>query len=183
MGRLTFTLKPLPVCSDWPLSQETLIWFDCCKLCLLCPSALFPPKEGEPPEGSLGSCGALCHLCLFDLGYPTVSGHSVDQLCGSYHHSISVPHWWLPPSLISTPQHHRPQLESWDALFFPMVTLALWPSFSSLPQCQWWHGNLPAWFFSKLLSVQVSWPSWMGLLSKTQCYLPCDREVPCSWSV
>ena len=48
----------------------------------------------------------------FNLSSSAASGHSINQLCGLYHHSILVTHHRLPPSLISTPWFHRPQLES-----------------------------------------------------------------------
>ena len=101
---------------------------------------------------------ALCHLHLLWLQPPIVSECSIGQLCGPYYHFILAPHWRLLPSPTSILWHCRPQLESWSALPFSMVTLALWPLFSSLPQPQWWHSSPPAWFVSKLLSVWVSQP-------------------------
>ena len=111
-----------------------------------------------------------------------VSDHSVGQVHDSYCHSILASHWRHPLSLVSTPWHHRLQLESWGTLFFPVVTLALLPSFSSLPQPQWWCSDLPAWFSSKLVSVWISQPNWTGLLSQNQFFLPCNRKASGSWS-
>ena len=63
-----------------------------------------------------------------------------------------------------------------------MVTLALWPSFSSLPQPQWCAVDLPAWFSSSFYLCGSPGPVEMGLLSQTQHFLPCDREAPHSWN-
>ena len=70
VDKLTFTLKPLLVYPDWPLSWETLVWFECCKLYLLCLSELSFPKEDEPPEGTIGTLGTLCYLCLLQPQLP-----------------------------------------------------------------------------------------------------------------
>ena len=110
----------------------------------------------------------LCATYTFsDLSSSTVSGFSISQVCGWYRHFILAPHQSLPLSLASTPQHHRLQLGSWVPLFFPVVTLALWPSLFSLPQPQGWCSDPSVWFSLKLLSALIFWPSWMGLLSQT----------------
>ena len=106
MGRLTFTLKPLLVHPDWSLLLENLIWFECHELHSLCPSKLFPPKEGDPPEGSLGMDGYSASYSSFDLSSSSMSGYYVDQVHGSYHHFILAPHQCFLPSLTSTPHHH-----------------------------------------------------------------------------
>ena len=113
----------------------------------------------------------LLPMPLLDFGSPAVSECSIDQRCCLYHHFILTPPQRLPPSLTSPLWHHSPQLESWGTLPFPIVTLALWPSFSSLPQPQLWCGNLPALFSLKLLSVWVSKPNWMGLLRPNSMFL------------
>ena len=118
----------------------------------------------------------------FNLGSSAAGGHSINQVHGSYCHFVLAPHQSLLLSLTYTLWHHRPQLESWVALFFPMVTLALWPSSSSLQQPWGWHGDFPVWFSSKLLLALISGPSSMDLLSQTQHFLPCNREAPHSWS-
>ena len=110
MGKLTFTLKSLPVCPDWPLSWETLIWFEWCGLHSLCLSKLLSAAYAS-----------------FGFSFSPVSECSINQLHGPYHHFIFAPHQRLCPSLASTLQCHRPQLESWGALPSPVVTLALWP--------------------------------------------------------
>ena len=148
VGRFTFSLKPLLVCPDQPLSWETLIWFEYHELCSLCPSKLFPPKEG----------GALCHLCLSWPWLFCCAGHSFYQVCGSCHCLVLAPHLSLLLSLTSTVQCHRQQLEFWDPLSFCVVTLALWSLSSSLLQPQGLHGNLLVWFSLKLLFVLISWP-------------------------
>ena len=68
---------------------------------------------------------------------PITSKCFINWLCSQYQHFVLVPHWRHPPSPTSTLQHHRLQLESWKALSFPMVILAYWSLFSSLPW-PWW---------------------------------------------
>ena len=133
-------------------------------------------KRVSLPKVPWEAVGLSAAYNSFNLGSSTASGHSANQVCGLYHHFILTPNQILLSSLASTPQCHRPWLESLGALSFPMVTLALWPFPSSLPQPQGWCGDPPVWFSSKLLSALISQPSWMGLLSQTQCSLPCDRE-------
>ena len=140
-------------------------------------------KRGWTCKSSMGSHGALCHLCL--LWSQLLCWEWLLHPSGPWF-ILSFWFWLplksLPLSLTSTPQCHRPQLESWGAMFSLVVTLALWPLSSSLPQSQGWCGDLPAQFSSKLLSALISHPSWMGLLNQTQCFLPCDREAPSFWS-
>ena len=62
IGKLTFTLRPLPVHTGQLLSLDTLIKVNCWELQSLPRSALLPPEEGELPEVSLGNCGLPCHL-------------------------------------------------------------------------------------------------------------------------
>ena len=138
-----------------------------------------------PPKGSLGSCGALCCLHLLQpwfLPCKWLSGYSIYQAHGLYLHLILATNWSLPLSFTSMPQHCRLQLEFWGALFFPVVSLAFWPLSSSPPQPWGWHSDLPAQFSLKLLSVLIFWSSWVGLLSQTQHFLPCNREASHSWS-
>ena len=87
----------------------------------------------------------------------------------------------LPLSMASTPNVIGHSWSLGVTCFFPVVALALWP-LSSLPLPWGCHGNLPAQFSTKLLSALISWPSWMGLLSQTEHFLPCDREASHSWS-
>ena len=42
----------------------TLAWFECHALYSLCPTELFPPDDGGPPKGPLGSHWPFCCLCL-----------------------------------------------------------------------------------------------------------------------
>ena len=126
VGKLNFTLKPLPVHPDWPLSWETLIWLECCKLHSLCLSKLSPPKEGEPPEGfprnPWGSLPPMPPLTLAPLLW--VNAPSIGSaVC------IIMFLFWLPirgslQAFTSTFQCHRPQLESWGGFAFPMVALS-----------------------------------------------------------
>ena len=60
IGRLTFTLRPLP--AQLP-SLDPLIRGDGWELHLLPWSELPPPKEGDPPEVSTGNHGVPCLLC------------------------------------------------------------------------------------------------------------------------
>ena len=132
--------------------------------------------EGEPPKGSLGSCRASAAYASFDLGSSTVRG------CQSGLWFILPFHFGSPSQSPAKPHIHSSTLQATagvlGCLVFPVVTLALWPLSSSLPQPQGWCSNLPAWFSLKLLSVLISQPSWMGLLSQTQYFLPCNREAP-----
>ena len=100
VGRLTFTLKPLPIHPDWLLSLETLIWFECPELCSLClnyflskrVSLLRVPQEAE---------GLSAAYASFDLSSSSASGHSVSPVHGSHHHFILSPHQSLLPILSS----------------------------------------------------------------------------------
>ena len=59
MGRLTFTYKPLPSCTDLCLLWDALINVKHMELQSLPLSELPPQEEGEPPREPLGILGAL----------------------------------------------------------------------------------------------------------------------------
>ena len=103
--------------------------------------------------------GLYAAYALCNLSSSAASGCSFSQVHGLYCHFILASHHNLLLSLTSTRQCDRLQLEFCSALSFCVITLALWPSSSSLLQPQGWHGDLPACFSSKLQSVLTSWPS------------------------
>ena len=63
IGKFTFTLRPLPTCTDQILSLDTLVMVNYREFWSLLQLQLPPPEEGESSEGSLGNCGLSCHLC------------------------------------------------------------------------------------------------------------------------
>ena len=56
------------------------------------------PKRVSLPKVPWEAVGLSVTYASIDLGSSPVRGHSVNQVCGSYHHFILAPHWSLPLS-------------------------------------------------------------------------------------
>ena len=168
IGRLTFTLRSLPILPALLLSLDPLVMVDLQEHHSLPWSELPPPEEGYPLEVSLSTCVVPC-LLWHPLHLPT---------CWEWVFLCSVT-WLLISSFLTSALEASSSKPCIHSLML-YAAVGIWFVFVVPWGCS---GPLALVLFPMMVSVMAQWPSWTVLIViSTWASLPTQLTGPPKWN-